>query len=159
MTLALPNESLATRNIAGSINVLYNKEGFVVAHNATLTPVKPYDVAYELRKMDVERAAKVLSATQLRVSKLNNGEYTIARHGELKGGGAMGATVGFWLGKGVVYIGGHGAIVAAAAGSGPLGFFATFASLEAQFCAPIEAASNQAGLGAGMLLAVATGPV
>ena len=100
MTLTLPNESLIKRNIREPINVLYDKDGFMVANNSNITRVNLYDVDPELRKMDVNKAAKLLIATQLQVSQLSNGEYTIAQHGELRGGGPLGAAIGFYVGKG-----------------------------------------------------------
>lgn len=156
--LAIPSQGLATRNIEEKINVLHDKEGFMVADDSMITRVNTYDVAPMLRNMDPEKAAKVLSATKLKVTKLSNGEFLIDPHGELNGGGTVGAAIGFWVGKGTVYILGHGAIIAAGIGSGPWGFTATVASLEAQFAAPIEAASNQVALAAGLALGVATGP-
>jgi hypothetical protein len=158
MLLAVSSEKIVSRNIKEPVNVLHDKDGFTVVHNAQFTRVKEYDVVPELRKMDLEKAAKVLSATQLRVSRLNNGEFTIARHGELKGGGAGGATFGFWLGKAGTYVVGHGIILLA---SGLTGWNApaTFLSLEAKLAVPIEVASNKVALGLGATMMVATGPV
>lgn len=159
MTLALPSACLSTRNIGEPINVLYNSEGFTVAHNSQFTKVKSYDVDHGLRKMDVNQAAKVLAATQLQVSRLSSGEFTIAQHGELKGGGPGGAMAFFWIGKGVVYIAGHGPIIAAGIGSGPWGFLATVGALEATYGAQIEAASNVVGHNAAVFGLFVTGPV
>ena len=141
MTLALPNEVLATRNIHEPINVLYNKEGFSVVNDKKLTRVKSYDVAPELRKMDVSRAAQVLAATQLRVSKLSNGEYTIDRHGELKGGGIICASIAYFGTKAVCYgaaIAAGGAAVAAT-GGGILGGILGLSSFGAGLAAPFAA--------------------
>ena len=89
---------------------------------------------------------------------MNNGEFNLKSHGRLRGGGAGGATVGFYAGKFLVHFVGHGAMLVAAACTGPAAP-ATLAALEATFAVPLEAASNIGGLAGGVVGGVATGPV
>ncbi|KKP35373.1 MAG: hypothetical protein UR26_C0006G0057 [candidate division TM6 bacterium GW2011_GWF2_32_72] len=91
------------------------------------------------------------------VKKYSDGQYAIQGHVGLPGGGVGGATVGFWGGKFLVHFVGHGIIGVVSALTGPFST-ATAGGLEACFFPIIESASNVVGLGAGMALAVLTGP-
>lgn len=98
LALFVPQENIVSHNMEAPRGLLYGSEGFSVVNENTVTPVHNYDVTPELRQMDIDKAAKVLSATRLKVTQLSNGEYTIARHGELKGGGPLGAAIGWHIG-------------------------------------------------------------
>ncbi len=123
--LALPQKNIITRNVHGPLNVFHGSDGFIVAHNAKLVPVKSYDVGPGLRNMDANKAAKVLAATQLQVSRLNSGEYTIAQHGQLNGGGVILANVAYYgvnaLCYGTAAAAGGAVIVATGGVAGGLG--------------------------------------
>lgn len=177
MTLALPSEVLITRNIDTQISVLHDKKGFLIADNKTITRVKMSDVTPQLRNMDVEKAIKVLTETQLQVKKLKSGDYaidkvdvgigiqalsklaTVITYTEcMTANGFGGAMIGFWVGKCSVYLAGHGAILGAAISSG-WGFPLTLVSLEIQWGAQIEVTSNVVGHNAAVFALFATGPV
>ena len=73
-------------------------------------------------------------------------------------GGVGGASAGFYFGKILTHIIGHGAIQVVAICTGP-GYWLTMTSLEAVYAPQIEAASNVVGLGTGVIGGAATGPV
>lgn len=96
---------------------------------------------------------------KLKVSKFNNGEYAIRAHGDLRGGGALGATGGALFGKFLVHFIGQGAIQVVALCTGPA-YPATLVALEASVVPLIiEPLSNVAAVGFGVAGAVATGSV
>ena len=64
--------------------------------------VKPYDVDARVRSMNGEQLGRLAAIGGLKAHKMSNGDYRIEIGGGLKGGGAVGATIGAWLGWGAV---------------------------------------------------------
>jgi hypothetical protein len=96
---------------------------------------------------------------KFKVSKFSNGEYAVRADGDLKGGGALGATGGAIFGKFLVHFIGQGVIQIAAICTGPA-YPATILALEAALLPTvIEPLSNVAAIGCGIAGGVATGPV
>lgn len=150
IALFVPQENLVAHHMEAPEGLLYGSEGFSVVNESGITPVRSYDVAPELRNMDLDKAAKLLSVSRLNVTRLSNGEYTIARHGELKGGGPIGAAIGFFGGLALPYIAKTavvaGAGMAGTAIGGPVGGIAAVGATEAVTSVPTAAAAKTSAL-------------
>lgn len=150
IALFVPKENLVVRNMQSPEGLLYGSEGFSVVHESGITPVRSYDVAPELRNMDLDKAAKLMSVSRLNVTRLSNGEYTIARHGELNGGGPIGAAIGFFGGLAAPYILKTavvaGAGMAGTAVGGPAGGIVAVGATESVTSVPTAAAAKTSAL-------------
>ncbi len=141
------------------IKLFHDKQGFFVRTNSKEVRVHAHDTDKSLREMTSKDIAKYAMLGKLKVSKFNNGEYAIRAHGDLRGGGALGATGGALFGKFLVHFIGQGAIQVVALCTGPA-YPATLVALEASVVPLIiEPLSNVAAVGFGVAGAVATGPV
>ena len=139
--------------------IIRDESGFRVFDGQEVQQVKPHFVDPLLKRMSPEQLKTfVEQGNRIRAIRLSDGEHRLQAMVPGNGGGLTGATVGAAIGKYGTYAIGHGSIIVASALTG-WGFFATFASLELQLAAPIEAASNTAAVAVGLALAVATGPV
>jgi len=144
--------------VGKKIDIVHKDGIFSVIDDTGEYQVQNCFVDKELRNRSHEEVLGYLKADNyLFASRMSDGEYAIHGHGRLPGGGALGATIGSYVGKYGTYAVGHGSIFIASACTG-WGFLATFASLESQFAAPIEAASNTAAIAGGLAGGVATGP-
>lgn len=143
--------------------LFYASTGFFVGINKQLLPIASHDVSQDLCPIkNVEKLKKLLQHGYLSLSKLSNGEYKLNVHVRGIGGGAAGATVGFWSGKSAVYVVGYGAIGIISGVSGYLvpGLTPFVAKALHITCGPaIEVASNTVGLAGSLALGSATGPV
>lgn len=156
IVLQLPQDNITTRNTTESINLFYDREGFAVKEGDILSRVNPYDTEAVLRDMDAETAVKMLSLSKLKVSRLSNGEYTVERAGEIKGGGPIGATIGVAVGVSIPYIAQYAVIAgASAAGAvigGPGGAIIAGGSANGLTAVPTAAAAKTSGLYWGITL-------
>jgi hypothetical protein len=138
--------------------VINDGKKFSIVDSQGIHQVKPHFVDPLLKRMTSEQLKTFIKqGNRIRAIRLNDGEHRLQAMVPGKGGGLLGATIGAYIGKYGTYVVGHGSIVVASALTG-WGFFATFATLEAEFAAPIEAASNVAAVGVGIALGAATGP-
>ena len=139
-------------------NIRYEENKFTVLDGEHKHQVQPHFVDSLLKRMSPEQLKIfVEQGNRIKAIRLSNGEHRLQAVVPGKGGGLLGATIGAYIGKYGTYVVGHGSIIVASALTG-WGCVATFASLELQFAAPIEAASNVAALTVGLALGVATGP-
>ncbi len=157
-TLEFSPEAVRTDGLGEDIGLFYDKDGFFVRTSDDDVRVQRYDTDKLFRGRKVKDIARYSTMGKFKLSKLDNGEYVVCSHGEIKGGGLLGATVGAYVGKYGTYVVGHGGIIVASAMTG-WGCVATFIALEGQLAIPIETASNVAALAGGILLGAATGPV
>jgi hypothetical protein len=139
----------------------------VVGHNGKYFHVTESDKSYKVGRESIDSTLKNINKANLamfmkkgRISarKTSDGSYVLRGHVNGLGGGPTGAMIGSYLGKFTVHFLGHGAMLIAAACTGPAAP-ATFAALEATFIGPLEAASNVGAVGGMIIGAVATGPV
>jgi len=143
----------------GNVSVANMTYGFAVLKEGKLNPIEPDCLDSMLRKMTFEqRNAYIINGGSFFLNQANTGEYTLKSVANLKGGGLLGAKIGFWVGKGVVYFVAHTGFLIAAACTGPLAP-ATYATLVATTAIPLEAASNVGAIAGGIAGGVATGPV
>lgn len=143
----------------GNVAVANMPYGFAVLKEGKLNPIESDCVDPLLRKMDFkQRNAYIINGGSFFINQANTGEYTIKAVANLKGGGLLGAKIGFWVGKGLVYIGAYTGIAIAAACTGPLAPV-TFSALTAAYAVPIEGASHIGAISGGIIGGVATGPV
>jgi len=141
--------------------------GAVVGHTGKYFTVSESDRSYRvgresldstLKNVNKANLAMFMKRGRLSAHKTNDGTYVLRGHVNGLGGGPTGAMIGSYLGKFTVHFLGHGAMLIAAACTGPAAP-ATFAALEATFIGPLEAASNVGAVGGMIIGAVATGPV
>ncbi len=158
-------KSLFIPSRLGTISLHHDESGFKVVKNATqIIPVQSAYMDKELRGISNDKLKKMIKmGVYLAVNQSCDGEeYLLKLKGRLKGGGAWGATIGFFAGKMAVSVVGHGAIALVSAGVGifcpPVGV-AVGIALESALAVPIESASVVVGCGTAIGLAVATGPI
>ena len=150
---------LATRTPGLSGVELYHCNGqFVVGHEGSLCKVDINDVDAKLRNLTSDELENYAGMGKFLIKQYDNGQFSVKTAGGLNGGGAGGATAGFYIGKFLTHFVGQAGIQIAAICTGPA-YPVTLAALEATCLPVIEAASNVVGLGCGVVGAVATGPV
>lgn len=159
----LGRSSISAPNNLGNVFLMHVNNNYFVIHNGTKHAVQNAWVDPNLRNLNTLQVASYLKKGNLiNISQANDGSFSLQGHVRVRGGGAGGATVGFWGGKLAVYAVGHGAIALIAGGvglvSGPAGYVVGQA-LESTFAAPIEILSNTVAVGTSIALATITGPV
>ena len=112
-TLEILPEMVRTDGIEEETNLFYDQEGFFVRTNEDAVRVHEYDTDKCLRGRSTKDIAKRALLGKFKVSKLDNGEYVVRSHGELKGGGPVLAGLFYWATK----VGLYGAFAGAVAGS------------------------------------------
>lgn len=139
-------------------SLFHINEKFFIRENNQLVAIPNHAIGQELRNLDNQGLNNLLQNGTICITQRLNGEYVLQFQPQLKGGGILGANLGFWAGKFVTHFVGHSIICVVSAATGP---FApkTFAALELTFAPEIEAASNVVGLGCGILGGTTTGPV
>lgn len=146
------------------LTLVHENNNFRVESEEGSFPIQRCYMDKELRGISPDKLAKFATAgAYLQLNKFeNSSDYTLRLNGRLNGGGLLGANAGFYTGKFLVNLAGHGTIVIISAGTaivgGPAAGLAMAAALEKTFALPIEAASNVVGLGTGIAGAVVTGP-
>lgn len=148
----------------GSITVTHDDNGFEIKKGPKSSSVKPWLMDQELRGITRDKLARLIAANAyLSVNKVSKNEYSLRLNGRLRGGGVLGATAGAWLGKALVSVVGHGAIVivsgAVSLVATPVAGWAVGVALESTLGASIEAASIAGAIAGGIAGGVATGPV
>lgn len=139
--------------------LMHVNKKFFIRHKGSTQLVQSAWVDKNLRNLTTLQLANYLKhGNMLDVNKADDGSFSIKEHIKAPGGGLGGATFGFYAGKFAVHFVGHGAMLIAAALTGPAAP-ATYLALEATFALPLEAASNVVAVGASIATAVATGPV
>ncbi len=134
-------------------------EGLKISNGKSDCFVKKHWIDPQIRNMSNEQLQSFIEHNNyIAIKKMSNGEWIARAFVRGNGGGLLGAQAGFWGGKAIVNFVGHGAIYLVALSTGPA-FPVTLTALELTFAGPIEAASNVAGIGTGILVATATGPV
>lgn len=154
--------SLLVPHKLGHVKVMHSdNDGFTVLGNGRISSVQNCFMDKELRNINKEQLIKFSEVGYLSLDQMSDGNYTLKHHIRLNGGGVIGANVGFWGGKALVYAVGHGTITAI---SGTVGFFCppagpvVHSTLEYTFAAPIEAASNVVAVAGALTLGTLTGP-
>jgi len=142
----------------GNLDLYHSKKGFYVREDDKKHTIKKYYTDPVVRNMTKTELKSFLTAGYLSINQMNDGEYSLKANGRLVGGGALGASIGAFLGKAAVYVVGHGAIQIVAILTGPA-YPVTVLALEGCFAVPIEAASMAGAIAGGIALGVATGPV
>ncbi len=101
-----------TDGIEEKTNLFYDQEGFFVRTSGDDVRVHKYDTDKCLLGLSTKDIAKRALLGKFKVSKLDNGEYVVRSHGELKGGGPVLAGLFYWATK----VGLYGAFAGAVAG-------------------------------------------
>ena len=168
MMQAMENQSaLMVPSKLGNVALLHDDQnGFrVLREQGDLVPVQRANMDRELRGLSNEKLMGLVKAGgYLKLNQMeNDGEYTVTHALRLKGGGAGGATAGFWLGKILV----HGVVQPfhfwnwcnCISCCNPSGRRSIYSHLEKVTLLPAEYVSNVVGVGCGIALGTATGPV
>lgn len=143
----------------GSVAVFNSPQGFAVLKDNKIHHLGPEAVDSTLRKMDFkQRNMFMLKGGAMALNQDSEGQFHLKYAPKLKGGGALGAAIGCWIGKAAVYMGSYGAIAIISACTGPAAPI-TFSALATAWALPIEAASQGGAIAGGIIGGVATGPV
>lgn len=138
--------------------VIRDENGFRIFDGQNEQVIQPYFVDPLLKRMSPEQLTKfVAQGNRIRAIRLSDGEHRLQAMVPGNGGGLLGASIGFWVGKIGVEVVCHGAIWTTALI--PVVGVGIATGLETSLAGPIEAASTAAALGLGIATAVATGPV
>jgi hypothetical protein len=154
--MQIEKKSLFIPGRLGDISVRHDQNSFHVMHDGETTAVKSWQMDKELRSISQDKLAKLLAAgAYLQVNQSGNNDYTLRLQQRINGGGAVGATIGCWLGRFAVYAG-AGLIVAGATAIGgpPLAF-----AVGGTIAPVVEGMATAAAIGGGIVGGVATGPV
>lgn len=161
--MRVSKSSLQVSHKLGALALARDNNGFHVFEGNKKTTIKPYDVDPMLRTMNPEQFKEFQKVGYLTLKQLSNKDYKLNAHVRGNGGGAIGAQVGFWTGKFGTQAACYGAIAAVTAAVSAVATPAVGSvvgtALTNTLFVPIEALSNTVGLGTGILLATATGPV
>lgn len=148
----------------GNIKLHHTDQGFKVTRSSSEVDIHPCFMDKTLRNISSDNLKKLLHAgAKISVNRMRcSNDYSLRLSSPLQGGGPIGATVGAVTGKLLV----HGAAQTVYFGvSGLVGLFCppaapiVYGTLQATFAVPVEAASNAAAIGCGIIGAAATGPV
>lgn len=157
--IILTSKSLLKDN-ADDLKVLHLTNQFLVSEGDRLTLVKDHNIDTSIRNISSINLKRFLAEYDgyVRIQKDDEGDFHLESFCRLKGGGILGANVGWYVGKFAVYGVSYGALGLVAACTGP-GFKVVFPALIKTFAAPIEYASNVAACGTAIASAAATGAV
>ena len=142
-----------------TVDVQHSPCGFMVNNQ----PVQSQHMDKELRSITPSKLAVALRSGYIQVDQSLNGQYKLQYQPRLNGGGALGASIGFWFGKILTHAVVQGIIVLSAGGAtlvgGPQTGAWVWGTMEKTLWVPTEIASNKIGLGLGIAFGAGTGPV
>lgn len=159
--LFMPIEKEAYYTKDENITLYHGNNKFLIK-DEDYKPVQSAFVDKQIRNLNTAKLLKYLQHTYLVINKTENGDYAIHSKGRLPGGGLIGAQIGFWLGKGLVYAAAGSAVTAVrvvTAGSSTATIVAGGMTNAATGLIMIEATSNNVGLALGIWLGALTGPL
>lgn len=145
-------------NHLGLLELYHGKNGFYVRQDDKKYEVKKYFTDPLVRDVSEKQLKNFLKNGYISLNQMNDGEFSLKAKGRVNGGGALGASIGAFLGKAAVYVVGHGAIQLISICTGPA-YPVTLLALTGCFAIPIETASMAGAVAGGIILGVATGPV
>ncbi|HEY5267611.1 MAG TPA: hypothetical protein VII94_00565, partial [Candidatus Saccharimonadales bacterium] len=111
--------SVHVPNRLGELDLYHSKEGFYVRKDDKKYTIKKYFTDPIIRNISKTELKSFLTAGYLSINRMNDGEFSLKAKGRIHGSGALGASIGAFIGKAVVYVVGHGAIQIAAIATGP----------------------------------------
>lgn len=146
----------------GKIDVYHNNGEFQIMHNNKMHTVENHCLDKPLREINTKQLATFLAHGHLAINKTDSGEFTIRANDHLKGGGALGATIGCWTGRFVTQAIGYSIvapiIALPALVGGPVAYGIAVAGAAGTIAPIVESASTAAAIAGGMIGAVVTGP-
>lgn len=158
LTVNIPSSQVRARRSQCEIELLCDNEGFIVKKENTFKRVHSYNTDKEFRKMDLKDIIKYTFMNKFEVLELSDGDYKVNMLCELKGGGTLGATIGFFTGRFLVYFIGYGAIAIISSFTG-YAAPTTALALGGTFGHIIASTGSAVAIGAGILGGALTGPV
>lgn len=139
--------------------LFHDGDSFMVQHMGRTHQVANHDLDKELRGKDLAAIITMQRHGYFDVRPSVDGtQFSIEFKPRLKGGGVVGAWLGFWAGHLLVTVPSYAAIGVISAFTGPAAP-ATFATLSVYAAPAILATANVVGISAGLAAGVATGPV
>jgi len=154
----VPKRNLFVPHPMREVSVLHKKGNFYVKEGTKEHEVCKADMDKPLRTMNKAELDRFMKNGYIEVNKNALGDYNLKAHGRLNGGGIAGATIGAYIGRGLVYGVCHGAILVVSICTGPA-MPAVFSALESTLAPAIEVASWPASIAGGIIGGTVTGPV
>lgn len=160
LMIVLTSTEIRTSSYESPVEILMNKNQFIVKDDKGVHPIE--NCWLDTRLMKLVKNEKALSAF-LKYGYItaheDKGNYILKSHVRGPGGGPTGAAVGFWIGRGTVWLGAAATIyVTTSAVSTPAGGSIATPALIAAWSPVIESTSNTVALGCGILGGILTGP-
>lgn len=157
--IVLTSKSVITSSDLDGIKILHLNNQFLALQQDKLSIISDNHIDSSLRQISSVNLKKFLAEHDgyVKIQKDDEGDFHLEAFLRLRGGGILGANVGWYVGKFAVYGVSYGALGLVAACTGP-GFKVVFPALIKTFAAPIEYASNVAACGTAIASAAATGP-
>jgi len=162
-TIEIQETSVLSPSSLGEIKVFHDEDGFSVEQDGEMFFVEKCWIDSSLQDISSEELEEYLTSGKIFVNQMEDGEFSLRTRLFLKGGGAGGATFGFWLGRAIVYgtvaVASTVATVVAAPVVGTVAAGAAVTAAVATVAPVIEGAAQVASLAGGILGGTATGPV
>lgn len=160
-TLHVKPTSIFARSDVGNFDLYHDNSGFTVIQDGKMFPIERHSLDLVLRKIDHKQLKKFQKLGYIHVKKNDENQFSLVSNLRVRGGGAGGATAGFWLGRLAAQTVGYGIVALVALPAmvgGPVAYSVAVAGL-AGTCAPlIESASHIVAIGTAITAGVATGP-
>ncbi|MDR3549791.1 MAG: hypothetical protein P4L31_00110 [Candidatus Babeliales bacterium] len=146
----------------GKLELFHEGNEFKVLRNNKIHVVENYSLDKPLRDIDSKQLSKILLHHKLHVSEFGADEFQIKPMGQLKGGGAVGATIGCWTGRFVAQAIGYGIVAPIIAlpawVGGPWAYGVAVAGVAGTIAPIVESASMTTAIAGGIIGGVITGP-
>ena len=153
--------SLFSRTDVGEFELYHSNNGFTVVQDGEEFAVEQHAMDPVLRKMNTKQVEKFQNRGYIQVKKNDRNQFSLTSQVRARGGGAGGATAGFWIGRFAAQTVGYGIVAVAALpalAAGPFAYSVAVMGL-AGTCAPmIESTSHAVAIGTAIILGTATGP-
>lgn len=163
--LELTPEALSAPRDLGNLKVLQGNNTFMVWHDGKVHKVENHNIDSSLRGISTAQLKEFLVQDDgyIKVQRKSDGQFALDGQARLRGGGIVGAKIGFFTGKFLTHLLAQGGIVIVTIGTSivatPAVGIAVGAALEKTITPAVEIASNVVGLGGGIIGGVATGPI
>lgn len=159
--LKLKEASVFSPSNLGKINIYHDNKGYHVVKGEEIFDIENHSLDPLLSTMKHKQLKKFQKVGYIDVKEISKNEFKLSSKVRGPGGGAGGATAGFWIGRFATQTVGYGIVAIAALPAmvgGPVAYSVAVAGL-AGTCAPlIESASHAVAIGTAITVGVATGP-
>jgi len=162
-TIEIQESSILSPSFLGEVKVFHDEDGFSVEQNGETFFVEKCWTDSSLQDISSEDLEEYLTSGKIFVNQMEDGEFSLRTKLLLKGGGAGGATFGFWLGRAVVYgtvaVVSTVAVVVAAPVVGTVAAGAAVTAAVATVAPIVEGVAQVASVAGAIAVGTGTGPV